>query len=686
MLTAAAAATVCALVFSAGESEAVQKRWVRTWDLDSLDNWQGRRPPCAGKAAVLDRYPHTSMFLGDLLTLGSVELPVEGELIFGEGANMVFDHVAKDDCQDATWTHRGPDHWWDPESWADPGFPDPSSSPVPHINRVPCTRDGAVFTHTSGSLYRVHLSPPAISVSNLSIGNKNFTTSEFAAFTRTTEGKFRFVGVSSSSDNAPLYVESPEYCMDITGCPCGIETAASICRIMSSKCVQPQCDNPKKMTGFCCPVCGAEMTISHNGTLPLASVVELLKDYLNTPANQHVLGYATKMDDEHFHVYFTAVNENGDYKTASEVFKIKFEQELNSAKSHMVLITSTGAITSSILSSVSPHNVAATFITLAVCLALGVTVYYLHKRRATSTFSFMFRRLESSSRRVSVVSDVMGGGRRASTSSIFTYSREGGLRFLNPIFNQSMASLAAAGLTAMSSDLVQAPPGEHVEGQRENPMYTAYQNMTPEEQQASEDTVRARERILEAAGELVASLDSSPVHTKEVKISGVATSDLGVIEEEREAKKETNDPDEGTEDSTEDIDDDNKDPLGAVVVSFINEDKHGRDVLRYHAKNEVKPEERKENPLTSKEEYSSGIDGSKSAVTVKVPVDVENIQTDESTSRPELTETAAAPAQPTSIFELDNSFPSSSSEDDNTSIEIANLEGFTPSVNIKFDG
>lgn len=64
--------------------------------------------------------------------------------------------------------------------------------------------------------------------------------------------------------------------------------------------------------------------------------------------------------------------------------------------------------------------------------------FFLPLYRATAQLSFMFRRLESSSRRVSVVSDVIGG-RRPSTSSILTYSREGGLRFFNPIFNQSMA-------------------------------------------------------------------------------------------------------------------------------------------------------------------------------------------------------------------------------------------------------
>lgn len=31
--------------------------------------------------------------------LGSLELPIEGELILGDGANMVLDHVTQEDCQ-----------------------------------------------------------------------------------------------------------------------------------------------------------------------------------------------------------------------------------------------------------------------------------------------------------------------------------------------------------------------------------------------------------------------------------------------------------------------------------------------------------------------------------------------------------------------------------------------------------
>lgn len=71
---------------------------------------------------------------------------------------------------------------------------------------------------------------------------------------------------------------------------------------------------------------GAELSISHHGTLTIASVQQLLDEYLEKPELQDVLAYATKMNDGLYHIYFTAANENGDYKTASEDFKILFDQ------------------------------------------------------------------------------------------------------------------------------------------------------------------------------------------------------------------------------------------------------------------------------------------------------------------------------------------------------------------------
>lgn len=39
-----------------GKCDGVEKRWKRTWDTDSPDNWEGRKLPCEGKAAILPRH------------------------------------------------------------------------------------------------------------------------------------------------------------------------------------------------------------------------------------------------------------------------------------------------------------------------------------------------------------------------------------------------------------------------------------------------------------------------------------------------------------------------------------------------------------------------------------------------------------------------------------------------------
>lgn len=73
---------------------------------------------------------------------------------------------------DAKWTHSGYDEWWDPDGWWYPGYGDPTSSPVPHVHRVPCTKDTAVFVDPNQSLYSVHLTAPTIRVARLTIGDK----------------------------------------------------------------------------------------------------------------------------------------------------------------------------------------------------------------------------------------------------------------------------------------------------------------------------------------------------------------------------------------------------------------------------------------------------------------------------------------------------------------------------------
>nr|XP_027224979.1 uncharacterized protein LOC113817167 [Penaeus vannamei] len=312
------------------------------------------------------------------------------------------------------------------------------------------------------------------------------------------------------------------------------------------------------MEGFCCPVCGAEVIISHNGSLPLQSILTLLQKHMKTLVAENVQGYAAKMSDGMYHVYFTSSSEIGNYKAASKSFKAKFEKELNSGGTHAAIVSFSGSIIPQTADSTS-SNLLSVFITLTIIFAVAAAVYYFKQRRAASQLSFMFRRLESSSRRVSVVSHM--GDRRASTSSsIFTYTRDGGLRFQNPIFNQSMASLAEANATSVINE---SALGEQLDGERENPVYNAYEQMSPEERQANEETLQARERILEAAGDLAAVLESS-VQNMDAE-PGTSRTDLEDIAEEKEAQTIENDGEPDKDDIKETSD---TDPLGITSVSF----------------------------------------------------------------------------------------------------------------------
>lgn len=71
---------------------------------------------------------------------------------------------------------------------------------------------------------------------------------------------------------------------------------------------------------------GAEVIISHNGSLPLQSILTLLQKHMKTLVAENVQGYAAKMSDGMYHVYFTSSSELGNYKAASKSFKAKFEK------------------------------------------------------------------------------------------------------------------------------------------------------------------------------------------------------------------------------------------------------------------------------------------------------------------------------------------------------------------------
>lgn len=77
---------------------------------------------------------------------------------------------------------------------------------------------------------------------------------------------------------------------------------------------------------------GAEVTISHNDTLPLVSVKALLTSLWKSREIDGVKAYVAKMKDQKYHVYFTASSENGNYRAASDAFRVKF----NKGKSEMM--------------------------------------------------------------------------------------------------------------------------------------------------------------------------------------------------------------------------------------------------------------------------------------------------------------------------------------------------------------
>lgn len=85
--------------------------------------------------------------------------------------------------------------------------------------------------------------------------------------------------------------------------------------------------------------------------------------------------------------------------------------------------------------------------------------------------------------------------------------------------------------------------------------------------QANEETLQARERILEAAGDLAAVLESSVQNID--AMPGTSKTDLEVITEEKEAKTDADVGESDTDDMKETPD---LDPLGITIASFPDKD------------------------------------------------------------------------------------------------------------------
>ena len=64
----------------------------------------------------------------------------------------------------AMFNHQPYDHWYDPENWRGPGL-----NPIPHMERIPCRYDSAIFPKEMA--YKVSISKQPVEISFMKINN-----------------------------------------------------------------------------------------------------------------------------------------------------------------------------------------------------------------------------------------------------------------------------------------------------------------------------------------------------------------------------------------------------------------------------------------------------------------------------------------------------------------------------------
>lgn len=230
---------------------AVTKQWLPNTNFDNPANWNKGRVPCAKDRVQLHGNKPVSVSLRSSHIISTLSLPMNGEVLFYEGAELSFSEEVSTDCEDPGDIHfvASIQNWFNPYNWQQIGVNKESfrSSPVSilHTDNVPCVHDTVVFPQASSFMVKSVLPVRVAAVELLgeaqnSISFKDFYNSASGSM------QFNFIG--------PTNITAVQ-CDDRTGCACGYwKFAETICSHV--KCEEPICTGAFRPEGSCCDVCG----------------------------------------------------------------------------------------------------------------------------------------------------------------------------------------------------------------------------------------------------------------------------------------------------------------------------------------------------------------------------------------------------------------------------------------------
>ncbi|XP_044180827.1 protein amnionless-like isoform X1 [Acropora millepora] len=237
------------------ECTAVTKRWLPNTNFNNSANWDKGRVPCVGDNVQLNQEGRPlAVSLRTVHTLKSLSLPVEGEVIFFDGAELHFSERQEPSkvCKDSGDIHfvASVKDWHNPSNWKDDTLTASFSNVVLHMDNVPCVHDTVLFP--KDSTFWVQSSIP-IKVASLELYGQGQSDMSFKDFYTSKYGSFQFnlTGLTNITS---------EQCHDETGCACGnLKFSDTICSHV--KCKKATCSDSFKPEGSCCDICGTLLKI-----------------------------------------------------------------------------------------------------------------------------------------------------------------------------------------------------------------------------------------------------------------------------------------------------------------------------------------------------------------------------------------------------------------------------------------
>ncbi|XP_018020281.1 protein amnionless [Hyalella azteca] len=505
------------LVTCSGAALAYTKHWTRSWNLDDDDNWSGGLVHCPGQRLQMPQRLDYMTYLSSSLSVEWLALPLSGEVVLGEGGSVLVGTAGakrrpsdcKAEVKTLTWSRTSKDEWWDALSWQVPDDLTLNSSAIPDLNRVPCTTDTVVLRSSPKYLSPIHFTAPTVRVASVQVNGQTLTTSGLLDYA---SGNVSGQLTGSSADGGVLlYAEADPRCSEGRDCQCNdaADVARVVCTNRQLPCPEPMCENPIRMQDFCCPQCGVDFKLPSSYSGGGRHLQGLLGALDVEEAGRGVARFSGLMSDGSYHVLLAARERDGDYEAAAQVVRRILQQAVGSDGHLEESAAGASAYKTESGSSSAGGLVSAIVIIVLVALLL----YFVHKRgyadnvrallRENSPASFQFRRMSMVAirrlSRISLHADALSARRASDAPSsrtpdmsgpIPTYSvQSGGLRFMNPVFSKSTASLAAMPIDpegGMCDDAATGRAGDTAEV--ENPMYGAFMHMTHAEKKAYDAT------------------------------------------------------------------------------------------------------------------------------------------------------------------------------------------------------